>query len=160
MFRGINRHTRWKAAMKLGMATVPVHVAVGLSAEQAQAYRIADNQTATLSDWDDDKLALEILALQEKGYDLDLTGFSADELLRLLDDGPKDGLTDEDDVPAPPDEAVTQPGDLWLLGGHRLLCGDSSKPEDVDRLLQGDRIHLVNTDPPYNVQVEPRSNNA
>ena len=66
----------------------------------------------------------------------------------------------EDEVPAPPDEATTQPGDLWILGNHRLLCGDSSKPEDVDRLLDGAVIHLVNTDPPYNVKVEPRSNNA
>ena len=73
---------------------------------------------------------------------------------------PNEGLTDPDDVPEPPDEATTQPGDLWLLGDHRLLCGDSSKPEDVDRLLDGAAIHLVNTDPPYNVKVEPRSNNA
>ncbi len=72
----------------------------------------------------------------------------------------KDGLTNPDEVPEPPDEAITQPGDLWLLGDHRLLCGDSSKPQDVDRLLAGATIHLVNTDPPYNVKVEPRSNNA
>jgi DNA modification methylase len=71
-----------------------------------------------------------------------------------------DGEIVEDEVPAPPDEATTRPGDLWILGDHRLLCGDSSKPEDVDRLLDGATIHLVNTDPPYNVKVEPRSNNA
>jgi len=74
--------------------------------------------------------------------------------------GVKDGLCDPDEVPAPPDEATTRLGDLWLLGNHRLLCGDSSKPEDVDQLLDGAVIHLVNTDPPYNVKVEPRSNNA
>jgi DNA modification methylase len=90
---------------------------------------------------------------------LDLTGFSADDLTELLANE-DEGLTDPDDVPAPPDQAVTQPGDLWVLGQHRLLCGDSSKPEDVDRLLDGQPIHLVNTDPPYNVKVEPRSNNA
>jgi DNA modification methylase len=67
---------------------------------------------------------------------------------------------DPDEIPAPPDEPVTQPGDLWILGDHRLLCGDSSKAEDVDRLLDGAKIQLVNTDPPYNVKVEPRSNNA
>ena len=78
----------------------------------------------------------------------------------MLDPGVKDGLTDPDEVPEPPDEAITQPGDLWILGDHRLLCGDSSKPEDVDRLLAGATIQLVNTDPPYNVKVEPRSNNA
>jgi DNA modification methylase len=153
-------HTRYKAALKLGLKTVPVHVAVGLSPAQAKAYRIADNQTATLSRWDEDLLPLELAGLQELGFDLSLTGFPADELLRLLDSAPTEGLTDPDDVPAPPDEATTQPGDLWLLGKHRLLCGDSSKPEDVDRLLDGQPIHLVNTDPPYNVKVEPRSNNA
>jgi DNA modification methylase len=152
-------HTRYKAALKLGLEEVPVHVAVGLSPEQARAYRIADNQTATVASWDEDKLALELIALQEAGYDLDLTGFSGDELLRLMSD-PTEGLTDPDAIPEPPDESITQPGDLWILGNHRLLCGDSSKAEDVDRLLDGSDIHLVNTDPPYNVKVEPRSNNA
>jgi len=89
-----------------------------------------------------------------------LLGFSQDELAKLLDPGVKNGLTDPDEVPEPPDEAITQPGDLWILGDHRLLCGDSSKAEDVDRLLAGAAIQLVNTDPPYNVKVEPRSNNA
>jgi DNA modification methylase len=98
--------------------------------------------------------------LQQLDFDLNLTGFSADELLRLLGSEENEGLTDPDAVPEPPDEAITQPGDLWLLGKHRLLCGDSSKAEDVDRLLHGVAIHLVNTDPPYNVKVEPRSNNA
>jgi DNA modification methylase len=77
-----------------------------------------------------------------------------------MDPGVRDGLTDPDDVPAPPDAAITQPGDLWILGDHRLLCGDSSSPQDLDRLLDGQPIHLVNMDPPYNVKVEPRSNNA
>jgi DNA modification methylase len=113
-----------------------------------------------MSRWDDDKLPTELMALQEIGFDLNLTGFSADELLRLLDAGTTTGLTDPDDLPEPPDEPITQAGDLWLLGKHRLLCGDSSKPEDVDRLLDGAKIHLVNSDPPYGVKVEPRSNNA
>src|SRR6516162_765002 len=78
-------HTRYKAALKLGMEAVPVHVAVGLSPAQSKAYRIADNQTATIATWDDDKLPLELAGLQEMGFDLNLTGFSADELLRLLD---------------------------------------------------------------------------
>ena len=153
-------HTRYKAALKLGLTEAPVHVAVGLSKAQAKAYRIADNQTAQLSGWDDDKLPLELAGLQELGFDLNLTGFSADELLRLLGSESTEGLTDADDVPEPPDEAITQPGDLWLLGNHRLLCGDSSKPDDVDRLLDGAPIHLINSDPPYGVKVEPRSNNA
>ncbi len=99
-------------------------------------------------------------ALQEANYDLGLLGFNAEELAKLLDTGVDEGLTDPDEIPEPPDAAVTQPGDLWILGNHRLLCGDSSKPEDLDRLLAGMPIHLCNTDPPYNVKVEPRSNNA
>jgi DNA modification methylase len=152
-------HTRYKAALKLGIEMVPVHVAVGLSPAQAKAYRLADNQTAQLSGWDEDKLPVELLGLQQAGFDLDLTGFSGDELLRLLEP-PAQARTDPDDIPEPPDEAVTRPGDVWALGQHRLHCGDSGKPEDVDRLLAGAPIHLVNTDPPYNVRVEPRSNNA
>jgi DNA modification methylase len=152
-------HTRYKAAQKLGLEKVPVHVATGLTPEQVKAYRIADNQTSTLSAWDDDKLVRELLALQEQGFDLDLTGFSGDDLLRLFESS-NVPQGDPDAVPDPPDEATTQPGDLWLLGEHRLHCGDSSKPEDVDRLLDGAKIHLVNSDPPYGVKCEPRSNNA
>jgi DNA modification methylase len=153
-------HTRWKAAKKLGLTQVPVHVATDLSPEQIQAYRIADNQTATIADWDFTLLPLELADLQAANFDLGLLGFDQDELARLLAPDGNPGLTDPDDVPEPPDEATTKPGDLILLGDHRLLCGDSSKPEDVDRLLDGAPIHLVNTDPPYNVKVEPRSNNA
>src|SRR5262249_13688185 len=153
-------HTRYKAALKLGLEMVPVHVAVGLSPAQAKAYRIADNQTATMSQWDNDRLPLELAELQEMGFDLELTGFSGDELLRLLDSSSNQGFTDPDAVPEPPDEAKTKPGDLWILGKHRLLCGNSGNQEEVDRLLGGAPIHLVNTDPPYNVCVEPRSNNA
>jgi hypothetical protein len=105
-------------------------------------------------------LPIELGELKDAGIDWSLLGFDGDELAKLLDPGVKAGLTDPDEVPEPPDEAITQPGDLWLLGEHRLLCGDSSRPEDVDRLLNGQPIHLVNTDPPYNVKVEPRSNNA
>ncbi len=153
-------HTRYKAAQKLGMDQVPVHVATDLSPEKIRAYRIADNQSADLADWNYDLLPIELKELGEGGYDLGLLGFDADELAKLLDTGVNEGLTDPDDVPEPPDEAVTQLGDLWILGNHRLLCGDSSSPADLDRLLAGAAIHLCNTDPPYNVKVEPRSNNA
>jgi DNA modification methylase len=153
-------HTRLLAARQLGLTTVPVYVAKNLTPDQARAYRLADNQTASLSQWDEDKLPLELIALQEAGFDLDLAGFAGEELQRLLAPEPTAGLTDPDDIPAPPDEAETQPGDLWVLRNHRLLCGEPSKAEDVDRLLDGATIHLVNTDPPYNVKVEPRSNNA
>ncbi len=153
-------HTRWKAAQKLGLEKVPVHVATDLSAAQIKAYRIADNQTAQLADWDVELLPIELAELETLDFDLGLLGFSADELDKFLHTDIQEGQCDPDEVPAPPDEAVTQPGDLWILGDHRLLCGDSSKPEDVDRLTDGATIHLVNTDPPYNVKVEPRSNNA
>jgi DNA modification methylase len=153
-------HTRYKAAQKLGLDKVPVHVAKDLTPAQIKAYRIADNQTANLAQWNYDLLPIELADLQACNFDLGLLGFDQDELAELLGAGVKNGLCDPDDVPAPPDEAITQPGDLWVLGDHRLLCGDSSKPEDVDRLLDGATIHLVNTDPPYNVKVEPRSNNA
>jgi DNA modification methylase len=153
-------HTRYKAALKLGLTEVPVHVAVGLSPLQARAYRLADNQTAQLSGWDDEKLAQELAQLQDQDFDLGLTGFSVDELTRLLHEIGSQGLVDPDVIPEPPDAAITQPGELVRLGAHRLLCGDSSQGADVDRLLDGAEIHLVNTDPPYNVKVEPRSNNA
>jgi DNA modification methylase len=153
-------HTRWKAAQKLGLEKVPVHVATDLTPEQIKAYRIADNQIASLAEWNYDLLPIEIGELQAANYDLSLLGFDQDELAKLLGGDLQEGLTDPDDVPAPPDEAITKPGDLWILGNHRLLCGDSSKAEDLDRLLDGAVIHLVNTDPPYNVKVEPRSNNA
>jgi DNA modification methylase len=152
-------HTRRLAAIKLGLTEVPVVVA-DLPPEKARAYRIADNQTATIADWDLQKLPIELFALEEDNFDLALLGFSAEELAKLMGQEVSDGECDPDDVPEPPDEAVTQPGDLWVLGRHRLLCGDSSKAEDVDRLLNGAPIHLVNSDPPYNVKVEPRSNNA
>jgi DNA modification methylase len=152
--------TRWKAAKKLGLDVVPVHVAVGLTPAQCKAYRIADNKSAELADWNDSLLVLELVDLQKVDFDLDLLGFSAQELNQLLDIQGRPGLVDPDDIPEPPDEPTTQPGDGWMLGNHRLLCGDSTKPEDGNHLLDGAAIHLVNTDPPYNVKVEPRSNNA
>ena len=153
-------HTRFKAAQKLRLTEVPVHVASGLSAEQIRAYRIADNKSSELAEWDFDLLPVELAALKDANYDIGLLGFDVDELARIMNPELRDGMTDPDDIPAPPDAATTQPGDLWILGDHRLLCGDSSKSEDLDRLLGGQVIHLVNMDPPYNVKVEPRSNNA
>jgi DNA modification methylase len=153
-------HTRWKAARKLGLAKVPVHVATDLTPEQVKAYRIADNKTGELAEWNMDLLPIEIADLQAADWDMGQFGFTAEELSKLLEGDLQEGLTDPDDVPAPPDEAITRRGDLIILGEHRLLCGDSGSAEDLDRLLDGSRIHMVNTDPPYNVKVEPRSNNA
>ncbi|MHB1158462.1 MAG: DNA modification methylase [Phycisphaerales bacterium] len=153
-------HTRYKAAMKLGLKQVPVLVASDLTPAQVKAYRIADNATNEIAKWNYELLPIELSGLSEMNFDLNLLGFDPEELARLTSGDVQQGLTDPDDVPLPPDAATTQPGDLWILGSHRLLCGDSSKPEDLDRLLDGAKIHLVNTDPPYNVKVEPRSNNA
>jgi len=126
-----------------------------LRGKRAQRMALADNRTSETSTWN----AVALAELAQATPEL-LNGlWSQEELARILTaGGPVDVV--EDEVPEPPDHAVTRPGDLWLLGDHRLLCGDSAKAEDVDRLLAGAEIHLVNTDPPYNVKVEPRSNNA
>ena len=153
-------HTRWKAARKLGLAKAPVHVATDLSPEKVKAYRIADNQTATLAEWDFELLPIELKDLQAADYDMGLLGVDADELAKLLDGDLAEGLTDPDSVPEPPDEAITQRGDIWVLGDHRLMCGDSGSQADLDRLLDGATIDLVAMDPPYNVKVEPRSSTA
>jgi len=153
-------HTRLKAAEKLGLAEVPVHIARELTADQVRALRIADNKLHELSSWDMELLPLELADLQSVDFDLALLGFSAEDLSAIMAPLGNEGLTDPDDVPGAPDAATTVPGDIWVLGNHRLMCGDSSKPADLDRLLGGQQIHLVNTDPPYNVKVEPRSNNA
>lgn len=152
-------HTRLKAAILNGDKQVPVHVA-DLTPAQAKAYRIADNATAAIATWDKELLPIELGELEAMNFDLNLLGFEEEELAAFMSGDVENGLVDPDDVPAPPDAATTQLGDLWVLGNHRLLCGNSGSVADVDRLLDGAVIHLVNTDPPYNVKVEPRSNNA
>ena len=121
-------HTRWKAAKKLGLAKVPVHVANDLSPEKAKAYRIADNQTATLAEWNYELLPIELKDLQAADFDLSLLGFDEKELAKLLDGGVQAGLTDPDEVPTLPDEAITKPGDLWLLGAYVKCphCGEEN----------------------------------
>lgn len=153
-------HTRLLAARQLGMTHVPVHVAKNLTPEQARAYRLADNATHDLSSWDGELLPLELKALEAVDFDMSLLGFSDSELSRLMNDGPNPGLVDPDSIPEPPEEPISKRGDLWRLGSHRLLCGDSAVQADVDRLINGAKIHLCNSDPPYGVRVEPRSNNA
>lgn len=158
-------HTRWKAAKALGLEQVPVHVAHELTPEQAKAYRLADNQTNSIAEWDKDLLPIELAELKDLGVDMTLLGWTPDELSEAMAPAANPGFTDPDEVPAPPDEATTRKGDLWILGEHRLLCGDSASAADVDRLLasagiSAGGVDLVNSDPPYNVKVEPRSNNA
>lgn len=153
-------HTRWKAATKLGLQEVPVLVARDLTPDQVKAYRIADNKTGEIAEWNFELLKVEIGGLQTSGFDIAPLAFDADELAKIMGTEILPGQCDPDDVPLPPDDPITQPGDIWILGNHRLMCGDSSKPDHLDRLLAGEKIQLVNTDPPYNVKVEPRSNNA
>jgi DNA modification methylase len=153
-------HTRWKAAKLLGMDKIPVHIARDLEPEAVRAYRIADNKTAELSDWDFDLLPIELQELADVNYDLGMLGFNAEELAKLLDPGVLDGLTDPDEVPQTPDEPITKPGDLWILGNHRLLCGDATKPEDVQRLTEGRLVDLWITDPPYNVDYTGKTKDA
>ena len=153
-------HTRWLAAKKLSLAKVPVHIAKDLTPAQIKAYRISDNQTNTLSEWDLKLLPLELRDLQALEFDMNILGFGTEDLSAMLAPAGTEGLCDPDDAPGLPDAATTKPGDLIVMGNHRLLCGDSGSVADVDRLLDGAKIQLCSTDPPYNVRVEPRSNNA
>jgi len=119
-------HTRWKAAQKLGLAKVPVHIATDLTPEQVKAYRLADNKTAELAEWDMELLPIELKDLQAADFDLSMLGFDEDELAKLLAPEGTEGLTDPDAVPEPPAEPITQPGDLWLLGAYTTCphCGE------------------------------------
>ena len=150
-------HTRLEAARKLGFKTAPVHVAKGLTASQARAFRIMDNRSSENAEWDKDLLNLELADLLEADFDLGLTGFTDDELnvlMSSLDEGtgPQEG---EDDVPETPEDPVSRSGDLWLLGKHRLLCGDATVATDVELLLGDVKPQLMVTDPPYGVDYDP-----
>ena len=144
-------HTRLQAAQTLGLSEVPVHVADNLNPQQVKAYRIADNRAGEESEWDMELLALELEALKAEGCALEPLGFEDSELdsMRGLSvEG--EGLTDPDEVPEG-EEPFLRSGDLLELGGHRLLCGDSTKVEDVERLMDGKKADMVLTDPPYGV---------
>ncbi len=144
-------HGRLLAAQQLGMETVPVIVLSHLSLIQRQALVIADNRLALNASWDEDLLSLEIQALDETDFDIDLLGFSDAELDGMLNSPEAVGSTDEDDVPEAEADPVCEHGDVWLLGDHRLMCGDSTVAEDVAALMDGGRADMAFTDPPYNV---------
>ena len=146
-------HGRLLAAQKLGMAEVPVIRLEHLSEIQRRALVIADNKIAENAAWDEELLRLELEELRADDFDLDITGFDLDEIDRLLQasDLESTGLTDDDEVPEAPEEAITKPGDLWKLGEHRLLCGDATVLGDVEKVLDGGLADLCFTDPPYNV---------
>lgn len=154
-------HGRLLAAKKLGMADVPVIRLQHLSEIQRRALVIADNKIAENSSWNEDMLRLELEELRAEDFDLDITGFDLDEIDRLLQGSGSEasGLTDDDDVPETPEEAITKPGDLWILGDHRLLCGDATVLADVEKVLGGGLADLCFTDPPYNVDYGNKAKN-
>lgn len=130
-------HGRTLAAQKLKMAEVPVMVARGWSDAKKRAYVLADNKLAMNAGWDNEMLALELGEIGELGFDLDMTGFTAEEIEALTPEQNEPGLTDEDAVPEVPVQPVTVLGDVWLLGKHRLMCGDSTNVDAVSKLTNG-----------------------
>jgi DNA modification methylase len=144
-------HGRVLAARKLGLERVPVIELAHLSEAQKRAYVLADNQLALNAAWDEALLKLELADLSELGFNFGLIGFSEGELERLLAGEGKTGLTEDDEAPALPEQAVSKPGDLWVLDNHRLLCGDATALADVARVLDGRLADMTFTDPPYNV---------
>ena len=152
-------HTRYQASRKLGYTTVPITKINNLTQEQINAYRIADNRTNEEAEWDDELLALEIKDLEMKDFNLELTGMNKPELDELLFQE-KQGNTDDDEVPETPEEPITKPGDIWQLGKHRIICGDSTLPETYQKLLADKKVDLYLTDPPYNVAYVGKTKDA
>ena len=148
-------HGRLMAARKLGMTEVPVIELKDLTPTQKKAYIIADNRLALNAGWDDQLLTIELNELLADKFSLDLLGFNADELNALLNPVEiNEGLVDEDEVPEPPLEPITKLGDVWVLGNHRLMCGDSTSIDAVEKLMDGKRPDMVFTDPPYNIDYQ------
>jgi DNA modification methylase len=146
-------HGRVLAAIKLGLREVPCMVAVGWSDAQRKAYVLADNKLALNAGWDEELLRTEIIELQQLAFDTELIGFNDIELARILAER-NSGLTDPDEAPEPPAIPVTELGDVWVLGNHRVVCGDSTTVESVDKALNGVKPHLMVTDPPYGVEYD------
>lgn len=147
-------HGRVLAARKLNLEQVPSIRLAHLSESQKRAYVIADNKLALNAGWDNEMLALELGELNDLGFDLDLTGFTADEIAALMPEQFEPGLTDEDAVPEVPEQPVTVLGDVWVLGKHRLMCGDSTSIDAVNTLMAGQKADMVFTDPPYGVSYQ------
>jgi DNA modification methylase len=147
-------HGRIMAAQKLGIEDVPCMTATGWSEAKRRAYIIADNKLALNADWDSDMLGLEFSDLKDMGFDLELTGFDLGEIDDLFPVDKTEGLTDEDAVPEAPEQPVTVEGDVWLLRRHRLMCGDSTSIDAVERLMSGRKADMVFTDPPYGVEYQ------
>jgi len=152
-------HTRYRASKKLGLKEVPITIADNLTPEQINAYRIADNRTAEESEWDSELLAMEIKDLEAKDFKLDLLGFNEDQLNDILFDE-KQGLTDEDEVPEAPEEPISKLGDIWKLGNHRVMCGDCTMIDDVEKLIKVEKADMLYTDPPYNIDFKGTMSNT
>jgi len=150
-------HGRVMAARKLKLKEVPCIRLGHLTDAQKRAYVIADNKLALNAEWDDEMLKLELGDLKELNFDLSLTGFSTDEINALLTPTVVEGLTDEDAVPEIPEEPVTKLGDVWILGKHRLMCGDSTSVDAVEQLMDGTYPDLIHTDPPYGMNAVSKS---
>lgn len=154
-------HGRILAAEKLKYEDAPCIILAGLTEAQRRAYVIADNKIAENAGWDEEMLKLEIMDLNGLEFDLDLLGFDQDELDDLLNIGDdNEGNTDPDDVPEPPADPVSKPGDIWLLGDHRLMCGDSTDHDAVAEMMDGDLADQLITDPPYNVDYVGKTKEA
>jgi len=145
----VDGHLRLKAAKKLGLEEVPVLLCDDMTDLQVRAFRLSVNKVSEFADWDDEMLRVELDELGADGFDLELTGFSLDEIADLQIEEVSEGLTDEDAVPEPPDIPVTVEGDVWVLGNHRLMCGDSTSIDAVEKLMDGQKADMVFTDPPY-----------
>src|SRR5437868_327352 len=151
----ISGHARLRAATILELKSIPVIVARGWSEDEKRAYRVADNQLAARATWDSDLLRDELRALKFADFNLSPIGFEPNELETILAGLGSSGLTDPDSVPEVPDQPVTRPGDKWLLGKHRVGCGNSTSEADVAPVLAGSQPHLMITDPPYGVEYDP-----
>jgi site-specific DNA-methyltransferase (adenine-specific) len=146
-------HTRYRASKKLGYKQVPITIADNLTKEQINAYRIADNRTNEEAKWDDELLKIELKELEYKDFDLKMTGFDDKQINDLLFEE-KQGLTDDDAVPDTPEEPITKLGDIWKLGNHRVMCGDSNNITDIDKLLKNSIPNAIVTDPPYGIGID------
>jgi len=152
-------HTRFNASKRLGLKEVPCVIAENLSEERIKAYRIMDNKSAEFASWNYGLLTKEMTDLLQADYDLDFTGFTDEELADLgldfdLDEFAEEGLTDEDEAPALENEPITKLGDVWVLGNHRIMCGDSGSIDNIDKLMDNNKADLVFTDPPYNIDYQ------
>lgn len=156
----VTGHTRLLAAQKLGIAEIPCILADDLTPAQIKAFRIADNKVSEFSEWDEEMLKTEFEELGELDFDLSLTGFGDDEIGTLLGLDEKSAAKEDDYDVVLPEEPKAKPGDIYQLGRHRLMCGDSTKPESVEQLMDGRKADLFLTDPPYNVDYEGKTKDS